>query len=250
MLSYCHTNSMENDYTPVKRQEKLSSQVAEQIQQLILSRQLKPGDRLPTERELGETFQVSRTVIREAIRVLEARGLVESQTGSGTYVRAIKGEEVANSLGMYITTQGRFFSLESLMEVRRVLEIQVVRLAAQRATESDINHLESILQNMCRSVNDVDAFSRWDLEFHLQLARASGNSLFVILLEPLTEALFELIWTGSSTPGAAEEACAYHRRVLEFVKDRQSEKAADAMREHLDQSQRVTAMGIDQQKED
>jgi len=75
---------MKNGYKPVKRQAKLSSQVAEQIQQLILSRDLKPGDRLPTERELGETFKVSRTVIREAIRTLEARGLAVSQTGSGT----------------------------------------------------------------------------------------------------------------------------------------------------------------------
>ena len=241
---------MDNGYTPVKRQEKLSSQVAEQIQQLILSRQLKPGDRLPTERELGETFQVSRTVVREAIRALEAHGLVEPQTGSGTYVRAIQSEDVANSLGMYITTQGQFFTLESLMEVRRVLEIQVVRLAAERATHNNIQKLESILDNMRKTVHDTDAFSKWDLEFHLVLARASGNPLFGILIEPLTEALFELIWTGSSAPGAAEEACEFHRQILDLIKNKQAEQAAEAMRKHLHQSQRVAATGIKQRNDE
>jgi GntR family transcriptional repressor for pyruvate dehydrogenase complex len=241
---------MDNSYSPVKRHEKLSGQVAEQIQQLILSRQIKPGDRLPTERELGETFQVSRTVIREAIRILETRGLALSKTGSGTYVRAIQGEDVANSLGMYITTQGQFFTLDSLMEVRRVLEIQVVKLAAERATPQDIEKLESVLDHMRKSKNDVDAFSKWDLEFHMVIARASGNPLFEILIEPLTEALFELIWTGTSAPGAAEEACEFHRVILDSLEAKNGQKAADAMRLHLDQSQRVTAEGIKHRKED
>jgi GntR family transcriptional repressor for pyruvate dehydrogenase complex len=210
---------MDNSYSPVKRHEKLSGQVAEQIQQLILSRQIKPGDRLPTERELG-------------------------------FVRAIQGEDVANSLGMYITTQGQFFTLDSLMEVRRVLEIQVVKLAAERATPQDIEKLESVLDHMGKSKNDVDAFSKWDLEFHMVIARASGNPLFEILIEPLTEALFELIWTGTSAPGAAEEACDFHRVILDSLEAKNGQKAADAMRLHLDQSQRVTAEGIKHRKED
>ncbi len=240
---------MDNAYSPVKRQEKLSGQVAEQIQQLILSRQIKPGDRLPTERELGETFKVSRTVIREAIRILEARGLVASQTGSGTYVQAIQGADVANSLGMYITTQGQFFTLDSLMEVRRVLEIQVVKLAAERAAPQDIEKLESILAHMCKAQKDVNAFSKWDLEFHMVIARASGNPLFGILIQPLTGALLELIGTGSSAPGAVEEACDFHRKILNALKARDAEKADSAMRQHLDQSRRVTAEGLKQRKE-
>lgn len=239
---------MKNQITPVVRQEKLSSQVAEQIQQLILSSQFKPGERLPTERELGDTFQVSRTVIREAIRTLEARGLVESQTGSGNYIRAMDGKDVANSIGMFITTQGNSFSLQSVMEVRRVLEIQVVRLAANRATQSDIQELETILAKMRLAVNDIDMFSKWDLEFHLALARASNNPLFSILIEPLTEALFEQIWTGTSAPGAAEDACDFHRRILEAIKDKNSDAAAAAIRDHLEQSERVTTEGIQQRE--
>lgn len=236
---------MENEYLPVKRQAKLSSQVAEQIQQLILSRDLKPGDRLPTERELGETFQVSRTVIREAIRTLEARGLVKSQTGSGTYVRAMKGSDVATSLGMFINTQHKPFSLDELMEIRGVLEIEMVRLAAERATEENIGKLQESLENMCQSIDTVDEFSKWDLEFHLQLADACGNPLFGILLEPLTESLFELIWTGTSTPGAAQEACDFHAKILDCVKQRDCKGAVTVMKEHLKQAYRVTAVGME-----
>jgi GntR family transcriptional repressor for pyruvate dehydrogenase complex len=241
---------METSLTPIKRNEKLSGQVAEQIQQLILTRQFKPGDRLPTERELGETFQVSRTVIREAIRSLEARGLVSAQTGSGTYVRAIQGEDVANSLGMYITAQGQFFTLESLMEVRRVLEVQMVRLAAIRAGEQDLEKLEITLEHMCASQNDVDAFSKWDLEFHMTIARASGNPLFGIMIEPLTEALFELIWTGSETPGAAIDACEFHRKILVALKKKDPDSAEKIMIQHLEQAQRVTSEGLKHRKEE
>ncbi len=91
---------MEKPYTPVKRQDRLSAQVCEQIQALIRAQELVPGDRLPTERELCERFQVSRTVVREAIRILEARRLVETQGGSGTYVKALEANDVAQSLGI------------------------------------------------------------------------------------------------------------------------------------------------------
>ena len=235
---------MENGYKPVKRQAKLSNQVADQIQQLILSRDLKPGDRLPTERELGDTFQVSRTVIREAIRSLEARGLVSSRTGSGTYVRAMRGKDVASSLGMFINSQRKPFSLDALMEIRQVLEIETAKLAALRATEENINQLESSLEKMCETVDDADEFSKWDLEFHLVLADATGNPLFGIILEPLTESLFELIWTGTTTPGAAEEACQFHHEILDCIKKKNQANAEDVMRRHLEQAYRVTAEGI------
>jgi len=239
---------MENGYTPIKRQAKLSSQVADQIQQLILSRDLKPGDRLPTEREMGETFEVSRTVIREAIRTLEARGLVKALTGSGTYIRAMKGSDVVSSLGMYINTQHKPFSLDALMEVREVLEIEMVRLAAERAGAADIARLEENLEKMCRTTDDAKEFSKWDLEFHLQLYEASGNPLFGIILEPLTESLFELIWTGSSTPGAAKEACDFHARILTHIKNKDAKEAVKIMKKHLEQAYRVTSEGLEQKK--
>ena len=243
MLSYTHTNVMIMSYTPVTRPEKLSNQVAEHLQHLILSKTIKPGERLPTERELGEQFQVSRTVIREAIRILEARGLLDTQTGSGTYVKAMQGEDVSNSLGMYLSLQDHVFTLDSIMEVRRVLELQVVKLASMRATNEDLDQLEETLNQMCLSKNEIDSFSKWDLEFHLSIAQASNNELFRILIEPLGEALFELIRTGSSTPGAIEEACEFHREILIALKNRDAVRSVELMKAHLDQSQRVALEG-------
>jgi GntR family transcriptional repressor for pyruvate dehydrogenase complex len=250
MLSYRHTNIMENSYIPIKRQDKLSGQVAGQIQDLILSKKIKPGERLPTERELGDMFQVSRTVIREAIRTLEARGLITSQTGSGNYVRAVQGEDVVNSLGMYLSSQDSSYTVESIMEVRRVLELQVVKLAAERATDDDIDRLELIVEQMNQSKNDIDSFSKWDLEFHLALAHACDNYLFNILIEPLSEPLFELMWTGSTIPGAIDDACQFHRDILEALKLKDVDLAVNVMQTHLDQSQRVAVEGLKHRKKE
>ena len=231
-------------YQPVKRPEKLSKQVADRIQGLILASELNPGDRLPAERDLCEQFAVSRTVIREAISILEAKGLLASQGGSGNYVRAIQGEDVSNSIGMYISTQSDSFSLENLMELRRVLELQIVRLAAERATPQAIEDLESILAAMCATINDTKVFAKNDLEFHVALARASQNRLFSILLEPLTDVLLQLIYVGSNLPGIAEEACGYHRKILDQVKAHNVDGAVEAMTSHLNQTHRVTTQGL------
>jgi len=238
---------MENTYTPIVRKEKLPRQVVEQIQQLIFSRDLNPGDRLPTERELGERFKVSRTVIREAIRTLEARGLIRTQAGSGTFVCEMQGKEVASSLGRFINSQNKPFSFEALMEVRKVLEIEMVRLASQRATEEDIKQLENCLNIMCKTTDDIDEFSKWDLKFHLNLANACDNQLFSIVFAPLAESLSGLIWAGTTIPGAVRDACMFHRKILDCIKNKDSKGAEKNMRAHLAQSYRVVAEGIKNQ---
>lgn len=235
---------MDEILSPIERKDKLSAQVAAKIKELILSGRIEPGKKLPTERELGETFQVSRTVIREAITALEARGLVESQTGSGTYVRALSAEDVSDSLGLFLTTQDQEFTFESMMEVRQVLEIQIARLVAERATEENIHKLENILKNMCATAGDIDKFSDWDFEFHMTLSEACGNPLFCVMLEPLTDILFDFIWTGSSATGATQEACNFHKEILDRIKAKDPNGASEAMRAHLEQSQRVTHEGL------
>lgn len=235
---------MIESYHPVKRQEKLSVQVVQQIIDLIVEGKLKEGDRLPPERELCETFCVSRTVIREAISVLEAKSLLESQMGSGTYIRAIKSGDVADSLGLYISTQSDSISMLQLFEVRHIFETQIAQLAAKRASEGDIAELEAIWSSMCNLVDDPAAFAEKDLEFHICLARASGNPLFEMLLEPLTDIMLRFIYVGSNLPNTTEEACVHHRAVLDAVKTRDAKQAKNAMADHLQQTERVTAEGL------
>jgi GntR family transcriptional repressor for pyruvate dehydrogenase complex len=235
---------MIDSYRPVKRQEKLSVQVADQIMDLIAEGKLQEGDRLPAERDLCDTFDVSRTVIREAVSILEAKGLVSSITGSGTYVRSIQAEDVVNSLGLYISTMSKSVSMMHLLEVRRVIETQVARFAAERATQEDIDDLETLWMDMCQRIEAPEDFAKKDLEFHVRLARASGNPLFEIVLLPLTDVLLQLIYVGSVVPGTPEEACDYHRRVVEAVRSGDADKAVEAVVNHLKQTERVTIKGL------
>ncbi|NIN97370.1 MAG: FCD domain-containing protein [Anaerolineae bacterium] len=231
-------------YSPVKRQERLPDQVADQIKDLILSKQLKVGDRLPPERELCEHFDVSRTVVREAMRILEAKSLLTSQSGSGTYVIAVPREDVIDSIGMYITTQGAAVSHAKLMEVRRLLEVQIASLAAERAELQTIQELDELLAKMEETRDDPRAFARLDLEFHIALARATGNELLEILLDPFMDALYEGRRLSAELVGAPEEAIQLHRGILEQVRAGNTEGAAQAMSVHLDQSERVTGRAL------
>jgi DNA-binding FadR family transcriptional regulator len=226
-------------YAPVKRQDKLSVQVANHIQDLILSGRLKVGDQLPPERDLCAQFGVSRTVIREAVRTLEAKGLLVSQSGSGTYVRGIQSEDVVDSIGMYIITQDKPISHAKLMEVRRVLEVQIAGLAAERATPESLEELDRLITKMDGARDDARAFAQFDLEFHVALARATGNELLQILLDPFMDALYEARRLASELPGVPEEAMAFHRDIREKVGAGDAQGAARAMSAHLDQSNRV-----------
>lgn len=231
---------LKETFSPVRRQQKLSGQVAGQIQDLILAKEFKPGDQLPPERAMCDLFQVSRTVIREAIGVLEAKGLLTSQGGSGTYVRALDSKDVAGSIGMYISTQNQSVSLKELIEIRRILEVQIAGLAAERATADGILELEQIMAETVAVMDETEAFASKDLEFHMALARLTQNSLFSILLEPLVDALYEGRRLASTLPGVKEQAIGLHRNILEKIKAGDPEGAASEMSKHLDQSHRVT----------
>ena len=235
---------MTERYSQVKRHDKLPIQVANQIQDSILSRRLKVGDRLPSERELCEEFGVSRTVIREAIRALDAKGLLASQSGSGTYVERLRTKDVAGVIGMYITTRDEIISHAKLMEVRRVLEVEIAALAAERATEESFEQFDEVMANMENARDDPSAFAKYDLEFHVALARATGNELFVILLDPFMAALYEGRRLASMAPGVPDEAIQLHRKILEKVRACDAEGAAQAMRQHLDQSDRVIGQAL------
>jgi DNA-binding FadR family transcriptional regulator len=234
-----------NSFIPVIRQSRLSAQVAEQIQSLILQNKLQVGDRLPAERELTEHFQVSRTVIREAIRILEAKGLLESLGGNGTFVRGINPKDVADSLGMYISTVGDAITHNDLMEVRYLFEIQIAKLAAERISPAGIQRLEEFLEGMCNTINDVDKFAQYDLEFHLELARATNNRLMEVLLDPLVDGLYEERRLASMLPGIAEEAIGLHSAILEKVKARDVDGAAQMMQQHLEQANRVITQALE-----
>lgn len=220
------------------RREKLSEQVAEQIQQLIVQGGLKPGDRLPSERVLGEQIGVSRTVIREAIKALQERGLIKAIDGSGHYVSKMKPEIVAQSISLFMKVHKHAF--RDLLEVRKSLEVEIAGLAADRANNEEIKELVDVLKEMRRrlpkihsSIEDMEEFVQADLLFHQILAQASKNSLLPLLLTPVTDLLLEFSRKASTVSGAGESAVNFHQDILECVRKKDSLRCREVMHEHM-----------------
>jgi GntR family transcriptional repressor for pyruvate dehydrogenase complex len=165
---------------PIGRPNKLAGQIAERLRAMILSGELLPHDKLPTEKELCDAFGVGRSSVREALQSLEYLGLVDSKPGVGRFLAA-DAPSLLESLNWNQTVQQA--SVFELMEVRRQLEVMAAGLAAQRATAAGIAALNQLLERMQTEIEDPDAFLATELGFHLALARACGN---VVLAEIVT----------------------------------------------------------------
>jgi GntR family transcriptional repressor for pyruvate dehydrogenase complex len=217
----------------VSREPRLSDKVAELLLETILSKGLQPGDRLPSERELGEQFGVSRTVIREAVRALAAKGLIDVRTGSGLRVAAVDGSAVSESMSLYL--RGGTLEYPKVHEVRKTLEVEIAGLAAERATREDVAAMRKICERMEELVDtDVEEASRLDLEFHRAIAVATDNDLHLLLLDSIGEALLEVRRENLRRPPAVTEALASHRAILDRIRARDREGARHSMSEHLD----------------
>ena len=145
----------------------------------------------PPERDLAEAFGVSRTVVREAVKVLEARGVLETQTGSGLYVREPDSATVSRSLRLYLQLMDQDDIDVRLVEIRRVLEVETAALAAVRATPDERQELRRLCQEMRKHADLPRVLAQMDFQFHLLLAEATRNELFGVLLTPLMEQLRE-----------------------------------------------------------
>jgi GntR family transcriptional regulator, transcriptional repressor for pyruvate dehydrogenase complex len=233
-------------FPAIEREASLASRVTSHLEGLIVDNQLRPGDRLPSERHLAQQFGVSRTVIREAVRSLAARGLLDVRSGSGTVVGALPFDSAAESMGLLLNlgiTSGRI-DLDKVMEVRRMLEVEIAGLAACHATPQDIASLVAILSEAESGFEDEETFVRTDVAFHAALARATQNELFLVLLASIGDVLVQLRHLGWRTPGAATRALAYHRKVLESVKAGDVNGARQAMDAHMDEARETGVQGL------
>jgi len=216
----------------VPRELTLSNRVTGEIEALIVQNRLQPGDRLLAERELARQFGVSRTVIREAVRALTAKGLLEVHAGSGTIVRAPTAQNVSQSMTLYLRGSQSQHDFGKVLEVRSVLEVEIAGFAAERRTTNDIERMVATLQRSDQVVTR-ETFVSWDMEFHLLLAQATHNELFTLLLDSVTEAMRQLRQMAFDITGAPTRAYKYHNAILEQVKMGDRKGARQAMREHL-----------------
>jgi GntR family transcriptional repressor for pyruvate dehydrogenase complex len=222
-------------YTPIQS-VKVFEQVAEQIEKRILDGELHSGDRLPTERELAEQFHVSRTAVREAMKILAQKGLVDMRPGRGTIVIDGAHEAMQNSIDLAMKLKlGEVGGSDNLVEVREILEIEIAALAAARATEKEIVAMREAVRVMDENLNDADAFISADNNFHEALAQGTQNTLILILVNSIVNLLSEQRKQIFEVEGGPQRGQVHHKRILESISRRDPEAARVAMRAHLRQ---------------
>ena len=222
-------------YRPVQTL-KVFEQVAVQIEERILKGQLRSGDRLPTERDLAEQFHVSRTAVREALKILAQKGLVDMRPGRGTIVIDGAPGALQDSLGLVMKLQlGEVGGSNKLVEVRELLEVEIAGLAAIRATEIEIESMRSAVEEMDETLDNADAFITADNAFHQALARATQNTLILILVNSIVNLLSEQRKQIFAVEGGPQRGQVHHKRILESIIQRDVDAARAAMRAHLGQ---------------
>ena len=221
-------------FTQLARDPSLAERVSLALMESIASGRLGPGDRLPSERDLGEQFGVSRTVVREAVRGLQARGVLRVQPGRAAEIIAVPASQITETFALFLrgaNTQ-RVLNAEHISEVRETLEIKLAELACVRAAQEDLDLMDDSIVSMAAAA-DVERASTYDVDFHRLIASATKNVLFVVLLDSLGDVLMELRRRSLAVEGRRDRAVAEHRRILDAMVARDVGAARAAMADHL-----------------
>lgn len=213
----------------LRRKGNLATFVALSISDDIARGHYAVGDRLPTEANLEAVYKVSRSVVRDALKLLAGRDLVEIRHGVGTFIRNTPGSELSSAWGRIRA------SMSELYEVREVLETQGARWAAERQDEADLSQLRAavhLAQQISSDESAVD-YIRHDNEFHFAVARAAHNAVLIDMLETMMDLLSAARVQSLSIPGRQQESVVEHGRILKCIAERDIDGAGAAMLAHL-----------------
>jgi GntR family transcriptional repressor for pyruvate dehydrogenase complex len=214
--------------------ERLYEQVVEQIEERILSGDLHTGDQLPSERQLAEQLNVSRTVVREAVKALSQKGLVEIRTGRGTFIKDGTPEAVRHSLNLMMRFE-QDAGPHWLVEVREIIEPEIAALAASRINEKRLLTLKEAIAEMDASLDRIEDYIAADLKFHSALAEATDNPLILKLVDTIVDLLQEQRAKIGVTTNGPLRAQIHHKQIFEAIERRDPESARREMRAHLQQ---------------
>jgi GntR family transcriptional repressor for pyruvate dehydrogenase complex len=218
--------------------EALPDQIAARVIALIGERHLKPGDRLPPERELAQAMGVSRSSLREALRALSLLGVTEMRQGDGTYLTALDPEALMRPFGLVLALSDG--QLQELFEARRVIEPALAALAAERADADTLEALRRCAGESTATVADEDAFMHADLELHGLIARAASNSILWHVIGSISGMGIASRRRTNPLPGLREQSAEDHREIVAAIEARDPGAAAAAMLRHLENVQRRT----------
>jgi GntR family transcriptional repressor for pyruvate dehydrogenase complex len=218
----------------VVRTSRLYEQIVQQIEESVLNGSLKPGDQLPAERELAQRLGVSRTAVREAVKALREKGLVEAYSGRGTFITDGTSQAARQSFDLMVKI-GQQDGAPHLAELRLILEPGIAALAAARVEEDDLAALREAVAVMDRSQKDPEAYIEADLDFHLALAETVANPLILSLIDSIVGLLREQRIKIFNVEGGPQRGQVHHKRILDAMERRDPEMARSAMRAHLEQ---------------
>lgn len=218
-------------YEPVSRRN-VYELIAEQLLSQIASRRLQPGDPLPPERELTRLYRAGRSSVREALRMLQSKGLIES-AGNGSFVVAGYANPLNNSLELLLSLDQA--SMHDLYELRRILECEAAALAAERRTDVHLTLMDEAIAEMASALesSSSDAYIEGDLLFHMAIAEATRNGLILHSMSAVRDAARRALSSIFLIPGSAERSLEQHRAIRAAIADGDAERARREMHDHL-----------------
>jgi GntR family transcriptional repressor for pyruvate dehydrogenase complex len=215
------------------KKTRIHEEVVTQIHELIREGKLKAGDQLPSERELSETFKVSRTSVREALRTLETKGLIISRTGMGNFVADLPIESLVAPLAKLLIEEKT--ALADIFELRKLIEPHIAALAAERATPREIERMKKLLDKQREQVQGGATGVDADTEFHFAIGKATQNHAIEKLVSGLLDVLSHSREESLQTSGRRQASIDSHLAIVAAIEKHDQAKAWEAMRYHIEQ---------------
>jgi len=231
---------------PIKR-SRLYESAVDQIRSLILANDYKPGDRLPSERELGEQLSIGRPSVREALRILGTMGLIEIRAGNGTYVRDVTLLPYIDSLITHISSRlkTREEDILKLWQVRKILEAGNVGLACSRMTSKRLEKMEECVREMEKNIGDREVFVSTGVQFHREIAEATDNEMLIMLWNNVWDLILRSdLYRRRSSPHfrmlrPPGQSLADHRRICRALRQGNRAESLRSMEEHLEKEEKT-----------
>lgn len=198
---------------------------------LIIQKEFKPGDRLPSEMVLCERFEVSRNTLRAALNKLGVLGFTETRQGGGTYVKEVDSDVYLNFFIPAMLTHN--VNLLEIMRFRKGIEVEAARQAAEEASEENIEQLKILLKNCKENLGDMHDFAEANTDFHTCIAKASGNKMFEKMMEIIRIMILPEMQNFLEAQGSDIDSTFYHEMVLRCIIDRKPDEAAFFMERHM-----------------
>jgi GntR family transcriptional repressor for pyruvate dehydrogenase complex len=235
----------EEVFFPVKP-KKISEEIVKQLRDLIFSGKLQPGKKLPPERELAKSLNVSRPPLREALNTLQGMGIIEIQQGNRSFVRPITTRSIYDPLVSYSKESPQ--NILQVFEVRKYLDIGAVSLAAERATPKQIMKLEKFVDQLEGDLKKGRLGAKPDLDFHMEIVKITGNHVYHHLVSTIYDLLqeeYRIAWGGIfNNPESKTVLLEQHKKIVSAIKMNNPQKGRRSAREHLDYAEKKWAEAL------